>query len=129
MPPFKKNKNLNDTFHQQSSDILLDEKQWDYIRKRYRMTARELQVAKLICEGLNNAEIAKMLNIRHGTVKTHLRNVYRRVRVKSKILMLLCFLKDAKNFSGPPIKEKPPIPIMDIDQQKSSIPTTGTIKK
>jgi len=127
MQRFKKNKNLNYTLPQQSNITLLDEKQWSYIRKLYRMTARELQIAKLVCKGLNNAEIAKILNIRHGTVKTHLRNVYRRVRVRSKILMLLQFIGDAKNLSAIHVVANPPITISSTEQQTST-PTISADK-
>ncbi len=80
--------------------ILLDEKQWVFLKNRYHMTSREIQVAILVCRGFNNDEIAKALNISHGTVKTHLRNLYRRVRVKSKILLLLRFMGDVNQFHG-----------------------------
>ncbi len=73
---------------------LFSEKQWKYLGKLYRMTPREIQVAMLTCKGFNNNEISKALKIKHGTVKTHLRNVYRRVRVNNKILLLLKFVED-----------------------------------
>ena len=76
---------------------LINEKQWKYLKKLYKMTPREVQVAILTCEGLNNNEISKALKIKHGTVKTHLRNVYRRVRVNNKILLLLKFVNDVKS--------------------------------
>jgi DNA-binding NarL/FixJ family response regulator len=79
--------------------MLLDEKQWLYLQKRYYMTTRELQVAILVCRGFNNYDIANALKIRHGTVKTHLRNIYRRVQVKSKIALLLRFVADARELS------------------------------
>lgn len=78
--------------------VLLDEKKWNFLRKRYHMTPRELQVAILVCRGFNNSEIAERLNIRHGTVKTHLRNIYRRTRVKSKITLLLRFVEDVSKY-------------------------------
>lgn len=88
--------NRNDLFFNRPTAMLLDEKQWLYIQKRYRMTPRELQIAILVCRGFNNYDIAKALKIRHGTVKTHLRNVYRRVQVKSKIALLLRFVADTR---------------------------------
>jgi len=63
------------------------------------MSPRELQVAELICKGFNNDEIAKALKIKAGTVKTHIRNIYRRIRVKNKIAMLLKFVDHANEFS------------------------------
>ena len=74
------------------------QKQWNYLRKHYQLTPRELQVVKLVCyKGLRNKEIAKELNIAHKTVYVHLRNIYRKIRVNSKILMLLKFVQDVKN--------------------------------
>jgi DNA-binding NarL/FixJ family response regulator len=58
------------------------------------MTPRELQIAQLICQGLGNEEIANRLKIKHGTVKTHVRNLYRKLWVHNKILMLLRFIED-----------------------------------
>ena len=78
--------------------ILLDEKKWLFLKKHYNMTPRELQVAILVCRGFNNNEIAKALKVKHGTVKTHLRNIYRRVRVKSKVLLLLKFVEEVNNY-------------------------------
>jgi DNA-binding NarL/FixJ family response regulator len=62
------------------------------------MTHREFQIAKLVCQGFNNEEIAEELSIMHGTVKTHIRNIYRKTWVHNKISMLLRFVEDAKDF-------------------------------
>ena len=94
---------------------LLDEKHWLYVQKRYHMSPRESHVAKLVCQGFNNDEIAKALKIRTGTVKTHIRNIYRRIRVKNKIEMLLKFVNDAAKFSAKS-GIAPPIPIVDIEK-------------
>ena len=83
-----------DSFLKQSETGLFDEEQWSYLQKRYQITPRELQIAKFVCQGFNNEQIAEALRIKHGTVKSHLRNVYRRVRVRNKILLLLRFLAD-----------------------------------
>jgi DNA-binding NarL/FixJ family response regulator len=63
------------------------------------MSLRELQVAKLVCQGFNNGEIATSLKITQGTIKTHMRNIYRRIRVKNKIEMLLTFVNSAAKTS------------------------------
>lgn len=75
---------------------LLNDEQWQIVRQKYHMTPREVEIAKLICRGMSNEEIADAVKIRYGTVKTHIRNIYRRVHVKSKVAMLLRFLDDAK---------------------------------
>lgn len=79
--------------------ILLNNKEWSYVKKRYNLTPRECQIAELICQGLHNGKIAKYLSISPGTVKTHTRNIYRKARVKSKIAMLLRFVTDARVIS------------------------------
>lgn len=75
--------------------VPLDAKQWSYLQRRYDLTPRELQIADLVCQGLRNEHIARDLKIRPGTVKTHVRNIYRKVKVQSKITMLLRFMAEA----------------------------------
>lgn len=82
------------------SFVLISEAEWRYLRKRYRMTHRELQIAGLACQGLSNEDIAKRLNITYATVTTHMRNIYRKTWVRSKIGMLLRFMEDANKFSA-----------------------------
>ena len=74
--------------------VLLNKRQWSYLKRRYQMTPREIQIAQLVCQGLGNEEIANRLKIKHGTVKTHVRNLYRKLWVHNKILMLLRFIED-----------------------------------
>jgi DNA-binding NarL/FixJ family response regulator len=91
----RKNISSNDSFYSRPDVILLDEQRWAYLQARYRMSPRELQVAKLVCRGFSNGDIAGELKIKDGTAKTHLRNIYRRIRVKNKIAMLLKFIEQA----------------------------------
>ena len=67
------------------SVVLLSEKQWSYIQRRYRMSPRELQVAKLVCRGLTNGDVAERLSVKSGTVKTHLRSIFAKARARNKI--------------------------------------------
>jgi len=48
------------------------------------LTAREEQVLQLVVDGLNNKEVARRLNIAVGTVKTHLRATFEKLRVESR---------------------------------------------
>jgi DNA-binding NarL/FixJ family response regulator len=90
-----------DSGYKQPDVILLNQKQWAYVQNRYNLTPRECQVAELVCKGLRNGNIAKYLHIKPGTVKTHTRNIYRKVHVKSKIAMLLRFITDSRDLSSP----------------------------
>ena len=78
--------------------VLLNDRQWSYVQSRYDLTPRERQIAELICQGFRNGKIAGVLRIKPGTVKTHTRNIYRKVHVKSKIGMLLQFVNDTRDF-------------------------------
>ena len=60
------------------------------------MTPREYQIARLICSGLGNEEIADQLHVMLSTVKTHIRNIYRKTWVNNKMAMLLRFAEETK---------------------------------
>jgi DNA-binding NarL/FixJ family response regulator len=92
--------NKHDFVFRASSVRLLNDRQWLYVKKKYHMTNRELQVSKLVCRGYNNEDIAVELKITPGTVKTHIRNIYRRVRIKNKIQMVLKFVETATKFAA-----------------------------
>jgi DNA-binding NarL/FixJ family response regulator len=88
------------SFYKPPRIAILGEEHWFCIRRQYRMSPRELQVAKLVCRGFNNEEVAGQLKMKQGTVKTHIRNIYRRIQVKNKIEMLLKFVDNTVIFSG-----------------------------
>ena len=116
-----KDSGFDEPFFKTPRIALLKQVHWFYIQRRYRMSKRELQVAALVCEGFSNGEIAKELKIKPGTVKTHLRNVYRRIRVKNKISMLLTVVDQATKFSAKS-GITPPFPIVEIEEPAKSTP-------
>jgi DNA-binding NarL/FixJ family response regulator len=50
-----------------------------------RLTERELEVLKLVAQGLNNREIAKQLFISENTVKNHVRNILEKLQLHSRM--------------------------------------------
>jgi DNA-binding CsgD family transcriptional regulator len=48
------------------------------------LTARELEVLKLVAEGLSDAEVAERLIVSRRTVHSHLRSIYRKLGVNSR---------------------------------------------
>lgn len=48
------------------------------------LTERELDIVRLVCDGLTNARIAQCLNIRLATVKTHLLHVFEKLGVRTR---------------------------------------------
>jgi DNA-binding CsgD family transcriptional regulator len=123
LEPLRPERKLNDTdsradepLYKRPDVSLLDDSQWLYVQRHYRLSPRELQVAKHICRGFPNEEVARCLRIRSGTVKTHLRNIYRRIHVTNKIGMLLTFIERAAGFYGKP-RACRGITIVDVEQQ------------
>ena len=55
---------------------------------RYGITARELEVIKLIRQGLTNKEIASYLSISVNTVNNHIANIFSKTDVRSRIDLL-----------------------------------------
>ncbi|MBN2313170.1 MAG: response regulator transcription factor [Sedimentisphaerales bacterium] len=90
-----------DTGRKRSEVVLLNKQQWSHVQGRYELTPREREIAELICQGLRNGKIAKVLQIKPSTVKTHTRNIYRKVHVQSKISMLLRFVTDTRDIANP----------------------------
>ena len=52
------------------------------------LTPREIEVLRLIAEGLSNPAIAKKLTISVGTVKAHTANIYSKLGVKNRVQAL-----------------------------------------
>lgn len=48
------------------------------------LSARELEVLKLVSQGLSNQQIAAKLNIAPSTVKTHINNIYGKLGVETR---------------------------------------------
>lgn len=48
------------------------------------LSKREIEVIKLINEGLSNKEIAEKLFVSVSTIKTHINNIYKTLEVKSR---------------------------------------------
>ena len=50
-----------------------------------KLTERELEVLRLVAQGLNNREIAKQLFISENTVKNHVRNILEKLQLHSRM--------------------------------------------
>ena len=54
-----------------------------------RLTPRQLEVFRMLCEGLPNKLIARRLNISSGTVKVHIVHILRALKVSSRLQAVL----------------------------------------
>jgi two-component system nitrate/nitrite response regulator NarL len=52
------------------------------------LTNRELQIVRLVCEGLSNKEIARRLKIADGTVQVHLHNIFQKLQVSKRTALV-----------------------------------------
>ena len=48
------------------------------------LTGREMQILELLCAGTQNKVIAARLNLSENTVKVHIRNIYKKMRVRNR---------------------------------------------
>ena len=68
-------------------------RQWEYLQRCWHLTPREIEVAKLMCEGLDNKQISKKLRIAYNTARAHLGNISGKVGVKGRGGLILAFVE------------------------------------
>ena len=56
---------------------------------RETLTQRELEILRMVAEGLRNKSIADRLGISEGTVKVHLHNIYEKLGVNGRVDLLV----------------------------------------
>lgn len=57
------------------------------------LTPRELEIVRMVANGLTNKEIAITLDISHWTVATHLRRVYSKLQVNRRAALCMALLQ------------------------------------
>lgn len=53
------------------------------------LTPRELEMVHMVTRGLRNKEMSERLAISEGTVKIHLHNIYRKLKVENRVELIL----------------------------------------
>jgi DNA-binding CsgD family transcriptional regulator len=57
-----------------------------------RLTPREVDIARMVCKGLLNKQIAGHLSISEHTVSTHLRRIYAKLGIGSRSALAAAFV-------------------------------------
>jgi DNA-binding NarL/FixJ family response regulator len=65
------------------------------------LTERERQIAKLVSAGLSNKEIGQQLNLRAGTIKVHLHNIYQKLEINNRTTLTALAVSDRYNAHPP----------------------------
>lgn len=60
--------------------------------KRFKLSKRQSEIAKLICESMSNEEMAQQLNISSDTVKMHIRALYKKLGVNDRVGVVMKML-------------------------------------
>jgi DNA-binding CsgD family transcriptional regulator len=63
----------------------------EQIMDRYQISKREFEVIQLVCAGKSNQEIADVLFISLGTVKSHMYNIFLKLEVKNRTQLVKLF--------------------------------------
>jgi DNA-binding NarL/FixJ family response regulator len=64
------------------------------------LTRRELEILKLVAEGLTNEEIGKKIFISEKTVKTHLTNIFDKLKVNNRFKAALLIMGRSGNLEA-----------------------------
>ena len=57
------------------------------MKRQVELTPREVDITKLIIDGLSNKAIGEKLFISHHTVKANLENIFRKTGVSNRIML------------------------------------------
>ena len=77
------------------------------------LTERERQIVKLVSSGLSNKEVGRQLNLRAGTIKVHLHNIYQKLEINNRTTLTALAVSDRYNAhpavsSGSPLHTQAP---------------------
>lgn len=79
-----------------TSNVKIDK---DMLTGRHQLTPREIEVCLLIFKGLIDNEIAEILGISFYTVRTHLKNIFRKTDVTNRTELISALFEDVADMS------------------------------
>lgn len=88
-------------------------------RRRTSLTAREVEIAMMIQDGLKNREIARLLGIQTGTVKIHVRHIFEKTGVRGRYGLLLTNVNGKIGVPRPVMRSLPETESQDLGMAMS----------
>ena len=70
-------------------DNLLPQRAWEHIAVEFDLSAREIEVARLVFTGKSREEIAAELGCSVGSVRTYIDRVFKKLQVEDRLPMAL----------------------------------------
>ena len=64
------------------------------------LSRRESEIARYVAVGMRNAEVARKLGITEGTVKVHLNNIFKKLRIRDRVELTLYAIRKRLIGSG-----------------------------
>ena len=64
------------------------------------LSAREAEIARYVAVGMRNAEVARKLGITEGTIKVHLNNIFKKLRIRDRVELTLYAIRNRLIGSG-----------------------------
>ena len=61
---------------------------------KHELTKREKEIISVLVTGKSNDEIGKELHVSVNTVRTHLANCYKKVKVKNRIELIIKYINE-----------------------------------
>lgn len=65
-----------------------------YLAHEFKLSRREIQILRLLCDGKSNSEISGMLSISVNTVKKHITNIFGKLNVDSRTQLIHFIIKN-----------------------------------
>jgi DNA-binding CsgD family transcriptional regulator len=84
------------------------------------LTDRERQVMALVCRGLSNKQIARILSIADGTVKVHLHRIFDKLAIHNRTMLATMATESAGATTGSEQPASSPASVADKSKAKWS---------
>lgn len=80
---------------------ILSEKAWEEIRQALRLSPREMEISRLMMDGLSLRAMGRRLGCSPHTVSTHTRRIFRKLHVASRSSVIAVLFRTYVDLKGP----------------------------